>query len=375
MADNNIIDNNTNTDSSETVYDIINNIDEIGAAKLRKITCGYKTMELLLLASKFAVAGYDKKLWSLLSRVYEDKKGFSDTDDVSDAAYFDKDKAPGLIDTIVNSSVASEYVLQLFTSFAIPEEYMLPLEKVSELIERVDKKRINIVAYYIAAYKLEKHYYKYVFANKEVLKILTKSISSDRMVLLYENIIDNESKEFITGAIRTLQELKPSFRYKSIDNIKRLTEKIFESKEVFFTTKIMFCITFNVPKTCLPDKRDIYKILKICVNYEERLSREFINKYEIDFAYSDDAMCRYYIANKKAGNEKLLVSKFANHLVRIEDENIKAKLLRNAFKRGGYFRMYAGCMQDGKVDETKLHRFHYSDEQIEWVRTLAGLHE
>lgn len=354
---------------------MIDQIEEIGPSRLRKITSQYKTMELLELASEFTKAGYDKKLWSLLSRVYEDKKGFTDTEDSEDSTYFDRELALDYINDIVSSSMPSEYILQLFTSFNIPYMYKLSDEKVLELIGNINKKRSNIAGYYLALYGGEDKLYKEVLSNKEILKVLSKNISADRMVLMYENIVDNENKEYITGAVRTLNELNPRFIYKNNEIIDKLTKKVFDSKEVFFTTKILFCITFNVPEKCLPEKRDIYKILKICINYEERISREFIKKYNVDFAYNDEAMCKYYISNKKAGNEKLLVSKFANHLIRIDDENVKAKLLKNAFRRGGHFRMYAGCMQDGKVDESKLHRFHYSDEQIEWVKTLAGLHE
>ena len=52
---------------------------------------------------------------------------------------------------------------------------------------------------------------------------------------------------------------------------------------------------------------------------------------------------------------------------------MRRKLIHGAFKRGGLFRMYAGCMQDGKVDEVKQKRFRYTDEQIAWVKTLPGL--
>jgi hypothetical protein len=39
------------------------------------------------------------------------------------------------------------------------------------------------------------------------------------------------------------------------------------------------------------------------------------------------------------------------------------------------FRLYAGCMQDGYVNEEKQRKFHYSEEQIKWVETLPGLKE
>ena len=69
----------------------------------------------------------------------------------------------------------------------------------------------------------------------------------------------------------------------------------------------------------------------------------------------------------------MLVSRFATHLVRINDPQTRGRLLHQAFRRGGYFRMYAGCMQDGYVDEEKQKHFHYTDEQIAWVKELPGL--
>lgn len=345
----------------------------IGTAQLRKVTAVSTTMELLKLASELADGGYDKKVWSLLSRVYQDKKAFTDTADTTEGSYCDKENIKQYIDNILASNIPAEYKMQLFTSFNIPKEFKPDDDKAISLIEDCSKKRLNIAGYFIADYDYEKLTYKLTLANKDIFKVLVKALSSNRLILMYEYIIENENKEVITGAIRTLNELKPRIKYANIEDVKRVTALVFESKEVFFTTKLLYCLTFDVPRKCLPENRELYKILKICVNYEERISREFVKKYNIDFDCGDEAMCKYYIGNKKATNQKLLVSKFANHIVRIEDEETKSKLLRSAFKRGGYFRMYAGCMQDGKIIVDKLHRFHYSDEDIEWVGSLAGL--
>lgn len=339
----------------------------IGTAQLRKVTAVYSTIELLKLAAELTENGHDKKLWSLLSRVYQDKKGFTEE------TFSDTDEVKKYIAVIMNSDMPSEYKMQLYTSFNIPESNKPDIETACGLIETCGKKRSNIAGYFIANYGYENDTYNLALANKDILKVLSKELGADRLAAMYENIILKESKEVITGAVRTLSEFKPRLNYKNKDVIKRVSALVFESKEVFFTTKLLFCLTFDVPSECLPDKRELYKILKISVNYEERITREFVAKYGIDFECNNEAMCRYYIGNKKASNQKLLVSKFANHLVRIEDEEVKRKLLRSAFKRGGYFRMYVGCMQDNGIIVEKLHRFHYSDEDIEWCSNLSGL--
>lgn len=341
------------------------NINSIpGTAKIRKIGAEMAPIELLELSCVVAKEGLDKKLWSILSRVYVNKKTF-------DGRY--EEHMDEYVKDILNSNVAGELKLQLFTSFKLPKELIPDTEIVREYIDNCDKKRSNIVAYFIADYELEKEFYKLILDNKEIFKIVVKNIDGKRITALYNLIIDKENKEVITGAIRALEEQKVKVICKDEKELKTLSDKVFESKEVFFTTKLLFCITFNVPFENLPYGRDLEKILKISINYEERITKEFVKRYGLKFNVSDEAMCRYYIGNKKATKEKPLVAKFASHLVRIEDEEAKRKLLRGAFKRGGYFRMYAGCMQDGKIDMEKMRRFRYTDEDVEWCRGLAGL--
>lgn len=375
ILDNPVLNKNSENTASIANADVNSNLEIIGTARLRKVTSQNTTMEMLKLASELAKGGYDKKLWSLLSRVYQDKKAFTDTEDVNESTYCDTEKISEYIDVVMKSNMPSEYKMQMFTSFNIPKDFKPTDTEVESLVENCSKKRLNIAGYFIIAYGYEKLCYKQILANKDIFKVIAKSLDSNRLVCLYEYIIENENKEIITGAIRTLSECKPRLRYKDDTDVVRVTKLVFDSKEVFFTTKLMYCLTFDAPKKALPENRELYKILKISVNYEERISREFVKKYNLDFDCGDEAMCKYYIGNKKATNQKLLVSKFANHIVRIEDNELKSKLLRSAFKRGGYFRMYAGCMQDGKIIEEKLHRFHYSDEDIEWCRTLSGLRE
>lgn len=128
-----------------------------------------------------------------------------------------------------------------------------------------------------------------------------------------------------------------------------------------------------MPEEVVKSESTLDKILKISINYEERITKDFIARYNLSFESSDLAMCKYYLGNKKTANQKALVGKFAAHLVRIEDPRDKSYLLRGAFKRGGYFRMYAGCMQDGYVDMNKMQRFHYSEEDVAWCSNLPGL--
>ena len=48
-----------------------------GTAQIRKIGASKTGMELLELSGDLAEGGYDKKLFSVLSRVYTEHKGFS----------------------------------------------------------------------------------------------------------------------------------------------------------------------------------------------------------------------------------------------------------------------------------------------------------
>lgn len=341
--------------------------DEIpGTAKIKRIASELTPIELLEVCARVAKEGLDKKLWSILSRVYENGKSFD---------YKLEEGMEGYVETVLNSSVSSELKLQLFTSFKLPLELKPDEETVKQWLDQCDKKRINIAAYFVAEYEYEQAFYKDIISKKEMFKIVTKSISGERLVGFYKTIIANESKEVITGVIRFLEEQKVKVDCKDSKLLKELTDVVFESREVFFTTKLQYCISFNVPFEYLPYGRDLDKLLKISINYEERVTKEFVKKYNLKFDISDAALCRYYIGNKKATKEKPLVTKFAAHVVRVEDEETKRKLLRGAFKRGGYFRMYAGCMQDGKIDVDKLHRFKYTDEDIEWCRNLAGFNK
>ena len=73
-----------------------------------------------------------------------------------------------------------------------------------------------------------------------------------------------------------------------------------------------------MPEEVVKSESTLDKILKISINYEEKITKEFIEKYNLSFESSDLAMCKYYLGNKKATNQKSLVGKFAAHLVRIE---------------------------------------------------------
>ena len=77
---------------------------------------------------------------------------------------------------------------------------------------------------------------------------------------------------------------------------------IFESKEVFFTTKLIYCMAFGIPRKVIPMGRDLDKILTISISYEERITKDFVARYRLHFDVSDKAICKYYIANKKTSN-------------------------------------------------------------------------
>lgn len=339
--------------------------DEIpGTAKIRKLGAVLSSMELLKLSARLALAGEEKKLWSVLSRVYADKKSFLGQYEHGMDSY---------VSSILSSAIPSELKLQSFTSFRFPEQFVPSVEECSELVKNCDEKRANIAAYFIADYGLEISLYELVKSNQEILSILIKELPEDRLIDFYAYIIENETKEFITGAIRLVVKEKRRFRYRDTAKIKELTDKVFDAKQVFFTSKLLFCQAFNVPEEVVKSESTLDKILKISINYEERITKDFIARYNLSFESSDLAMCKYYLGNKKTANQKALVGKFAAHLVRIEDPRDKSYLLRGAFKRGGYFRMYAGCMQDGYVDMNKMQRFHYSEEDVAWCSNLPGL--
>jgi len=342
----------------------INTIEIPGTARIRKITMEYSSMELLELCSILAKEKLDKKLWSVLSRVHVDKKGF-DYNYVEGMDAFVKD--------ILDADIQSELKIQTFTSFKLPSNLLPEVDKINAFVRECDEKRKNIVAYFISDYNYVEPLYDYIRSDDAFLKELIKVLNIDGLISLFKVIFVNENKEYITGAIRLVGETKRKFVYENTSDIDELTAIVFEEKRVFFTSKLLFCTVFNVPEEIVKKQKDLDKILKISINYEERITKEFVKNYNLSFDISDEAMCRYYIGNKKAKNQRALVTKFACHIVRIEDKETVGKLLRGAFKRGGAFRMYAGCMQDGRIIPEKMQRFHYTEEEVQWCSNLPGL--
>ena len=341
-----------------------------GTAAIRKLGAQLSNTELLALSAKLASEGLSKKLWSVLSRVYADKKSF-------EYAYEDGMDEP--VKTILNSSVPAELKLQTFTSFKLPAKLLPDDETIKNLINGCDEKRYNIAAHFIDDYDKDRDFsvslYDTVTKNGKLFKELVKVLNAEGIVKLYQTVFAKEDKEYITGAIRVLGDVKRKLYYKDKTEVEKLTDLAFEEKNVFFTSKLLFCSVFNVPEDIVKKQENLDKILKISINYEERITKEFVRNYNIKFDISDEAMCRYYIGNKKAKNQRALVSRFAYHLVRIEDKTTRDKLLRGAFKRGGAFRMYAGCMQDGRIIPEKMTRFHYSEEEVKWCSKLPGLNK
>ena len=335
-----------------------------GTAQIRKIASHLDRMELLQLAANLAVEGYDKKLWSVLSRVYSDKKGFR-------GIYEDGMEEP--VSRILASDMPAELKLQTFTSFALPQQMKPSDDIIEDLLKNCAPKRINIAAFFMITYDCGVTHYRHLLDNRMLFNVYMKNVQQEMLIAVYEEIIQNENKETITGMIRQLQHTKRRFSYNSAEQVKELTELIFNSKQVFFTTKLQACMAFNIPEELLPKGKELYDILKISINYEERITKDFVSYYHLKFDCSDLAMCRYYLGNKKSTKEKALLTKFATHLVKVPDEKERGKLLHAAFKRGGLFRLYAGCMQDGAVDVEKQKRFHYSEEDIAWCAELPGL--
>lgn len=334
-----------------------------GTAQIRRIASTMDRMELLNLAANLAEQGYEKKLWSVLSRVYSEKKGFA-------GAYEEGIVEP--VKRILASQMPAELKLQTFTSFVLPEQVRPSDEMTEKLIKECAPKRINIAAFFLIDYNCGAAYYRLILANRTLFHFYAKNARQEQLLAMYRVIIENEKKEVITQSIRQLQQTKRKFRYHSPEQVKDFAELIFQSKEVFFTTKLQACMTFGIPEELLPKGKELYDILKISINYEERITKDFVEHYHIRFDCSDLAMCRYYLGNKKSTKEKALVAKFAAHLVKIEDEAERGRLLHAAFKRGGLFRLYAGCMQDGQVNVEKQRRFHYREEDIAWCAELPG---
>ncbi len=336
-----------------------------GTAQIRKITSYMDRMELLQLAAKLAEGGYEKKLWSVLSRVYSEKKGFQ-------FVYEDGIEEP--VKRILSSDVPAELKLQTFTSFALPQKVKPSDDVVGELLHGCAVKRINIAAFFLISYDCGAAHYQQILNNKALFHVYMRNARPAQIIDLYQTIILQEKKEVITQSIRQFQHTRRHLKYQSRDEakVREMTELIFQSKEVFFTTKLQACMTFDIPESLLPKGKELYDILKISINYEERITKDFVDHYHIRFDCSDLAVCRYYLGNKKTTKEKALVSKFAAHLVNVGDEAEQRKLLHAAFKRGGLFRLYAGCMQDGEVNAEKQRRFHYSEEDIAWCAELPG---
>ena len=340
-----------------------------GTAQIRKIGASKTGMELLELSGDLAEGGYDKKLFSVLSRVYTEHKGFSKKEEAGMKEH---------VERIVASSVPSELKMQTFTSFELPFSFVPDKDTIKKWIEECAPKRANIAAFFLAEYAKPEEFSSIIINDKEIFKTYLSAVSLAKLLKLTSEVIENEEKEAITGFIRAVRDGKKYLSYRNPDDnaeIKKLTADVFASKNVFYTTKLIFCMAYNVPGECLPPNRDLYKILRITINYDERTSKEFAKKYHLDFNTSDEAVCGYVLRNRKSEKETSLVSRFATHVVRVQDEGVKRKLLHQAFKRGGMFRLYAGCMQDGYVNEEKQRKFHYSEEQIKWVETLPGLKE
>ena len=339
-----------------------------GTAAIRKLGGVLSPMELLELSARMAKEGLDKKLWSVLSRVYADKKSFE---------YSHEDGMDGYVKEILDSDMPAQLKLQTFTSFKLPSDLLPDADTVKNLLSECNEKRYNIAAHFIDDYDkdvdMTEEHYDIITGNGKLFKEVVKVLNADSLVSLFKKIFMTEDKERITGAIRVLGEAKRKFYYKDKDKIAELTDIAFSEKNVFFTSKLLFCSVFNVPEEIVKRQENLDKILKISVNYEEHITKEFVRNYHVKFDISDEAMCRYYIGNKKAKNQRALVNRFAYHLVRIEDKSVRDKLLRGAFKRGGAFRMYAGCMQDGRIIPEKMKRFRYSDEEVKWCSSLPGL--
>ncbi|MDE6712285.1 MAG: hypothetical protein K2K20_00920 [Lachnospiraceae bacterium] len=298
-----------------------------GTAQIRKITSYMDKMELLQLAAKLAESGYEKKLWSVLSRVYSEKKGFQ-------GVYEDGIEEP--LERILSSDMPAELKLQTFTSFALPQKVKPSEDVIKELLHGCAVKRINIAAYFLISYDCGAAHYQQILHNKALFHVYVRNAKPTQIIDFYQAIIRQEKKETITQSIRQFQHTKRHLKYQSQDEakVKEFSELIFQSKEVFFTTKLLACLSFDIPENFLPKGKEMYDILKISINYEERITKEFVDHYHIRFDCSDLAMCRYYLGNKKTTREKALVTKFAARLVKVRDEVEQKKLLHAAFKRG-----------------------------------------
>ena len=78
-----------------------------GTAQIRKIAGYMSSMELLEMAAHLAEGGYDKKLFSVLSRVFTEKKGFD---------HILEDGMQEKVQRILSADVPAELKMQAFTS-------------------------------------------------------------------------------------------------------------------------------------------------------------------------------------------------------------------------------------------------------------------
>ncbi len=335
-----------------------------GTAQIRRITANLDSKELLETAAALAAGGYDKKLFSVLSRVYTEKKGFG---------YAQEEGMKEQVETILSAEIPPELKMQTFTSFELPFSLRPGTDVVKTWLENCAPNRLNIAAFFLGTYGYGGECFKEITGNRELYSHFVSTCDADALLTLYEAVLDEGRRENITGVTRSIKNFRRHFEYSDKTKIRAVTERVFSSRDVFYTTKLMYCLAFCVPQELLLHGRDLYKMLKIAINYEEKTTKEFVKRYHLNFDCSDEAMCKYFLNNKKAEDQRALVEKFAAHLVLIPEEGERRFLLRTAFKRGGMFRMYAGCMQDGYVNEDKQRHFRYTEEEIAWVKTLPGL--
>ena len=114
-----------------------------GTYQIRKIASRLTPIELLKVAEHLAAEGYDKKLFSLLSRVYTENKGFANKD---------QEGIKELIGKIAASSMPAELKMQAYTSFEVPREYRPSLEMAEKWVMECAEKRKNIAAFFMVSY-------------------------------------------------------------------------------------------------------------------------------------------------------------------------------------------------------------------------------
>ena len=146
-------------------------INEIpGTAAIRKLGGMLTPMELLELSARMAKEGLDKKLWSVLSRVYADKKSFE---------YSHEDGMDGYVRDILDSKVPAQLKLQTYTSFKLPPVLLPDADTVKNLLSECNEKRYNIAAHFIDDYDkdadmINTHYD--IILNNSIIKSKLKNI-------------------------------------------------------------------------------------------------------------------------------------------------------------------------------------------------------